>query len=107
MFKPKTITWQLLRGNKYNRCLHPAMVTINGCVKQMAITPVGQKTKEHYNIYYDREYVVNWLAVKVIKPLENMGFKDIAGLVIEAWNIRHKDEPVTSFTKIIPDTNEQ
>lgn len=48
-----------------------------------------------------------WLAIRVIKPLENIGFKDIAGLLIDAWNVRHKDEPVTSFTKIIPEINEQ
>ena len=97
MIESKSISWQLLRGNKYNRCLHPAMLTEKGCTKQMSTSPVGYNERQYFDVHYDREYVVNWLATKVIKPLENVGVRELVELLIAAWLKRHPDETKTSY----------
>lgn len=92
----ENISWRLLRGNKYNRALHPAMVLASGCSKLMAVTPVGEEEKKWFNVKYDRDYVQNWIKTKLIKPLENLPIEELVTLVIEAY-CDLKDEPTVKF----------
>ena len=37
-------------------------------------------------INYNRDYVIKWLQVKVIKPLSNCGIDGVGNLLKEAWD---------------------
>ncbi len=97
-----TVSWRELRGNKYHRALHPAMLTDNG----YSVT-VKAKTLES-NIYptkfvvlkYDRDYVKSWLTTKVIKPLANYGLINTSKLLKESWReSRISYEPLARETR--------
>ena len=88
----RTISWQLLRGNKYIRALHPAMLNPNGLLKTTSITPVGGRQQETLLVHYGRDYVVQWLAFKVIKPFQLLQFDEIYSLLLDAWYLVNPSE---------------
>ncbi|MGF1542865.1 MAG: hypothetical protein ACFCU5_20885 [Pleurocapsa sp.] len=105
--EPKKISWQLLRGNKYNRALHPAMLNSNGLTKTMSTTPTGSNQQETFIVHYDRSYVVQWLAFKIIKPFQLLSFHQIYELFMEAWVLTHPNEKVPLNVRLVTDSNEE
>ena len=79
----------MVQGNKYNRALHPAMLTDAGLVKttKVALLNKPRSSQEYVVVVYDRTYAVYWLNSKVIKPLFNLEIADIIRLVKEAWKL--------------------
>ena len=76
-----------LKGNKWNRALHPAMVSKAGYQITAKTREVGDsKYGSKYSIVkYDREYVIGWIGAKVIRPISTVGFVGILKIVKEAY----------------------
>lgn len=81
-FKP--ISWRELPGNKFNRALHPAMLSEEGCSKLMPVPCAsGSQMKE---VIYDRNYVVEWVALKLFKALDGKSYAEIVEILEEAYD---------------------
>jgi hypothetical protein len=89
MIRPEdveTISWRVLTGNKYTKNLDPAMLSDNGYVKFMRIRRTGDFDSQPFNVVYDREYFLEWLGVRLCKPLFVVGKERIVELMGEAWD---------------------
>lgn len=82
--KYEDISWQDLPGNKFSVSLKPAMPTEQG---HIAMQKVRQAYKDAAmcKVHYDREYVIEWLMSKLVKPLSIHGKEEVINLVSEAW----------------------
>lgn len=92
--EPDKVHWSRKQGNKYNKSLHPAMLTEAGFVTTAKIALLDEpRTKHRYvTIVYDRLYVIYWLKTKIIKPLQNIGVGGVIQLIKEAWQLTHQSE---------------
>lgn len=94
----KDITWRELPGNKFVVALKSEMLTENGY-------KASQKIKQAYRqpfmawVHYDRDYVVAWLASKVIQKLSSQGKLELVDLFDEAWNLYFAKQAQTSEDK--------
>ncbi len=63
------------------------MLTKEGYLSTMRARVIGKpKTNSDFvTIKFDRDYVLLWLATKVIKPLTNEGIDGVNELLKEAW----------------------
>ena len=63
------------------------MLTKEGYLSTMRARVIGKpKTNSDFvTIKFDRDYVLLWLATKVIKPLTNEGIDGVNELLLEAW----------------------
>lgn len=86
MPKIETITWRELTGNKFNRALHPAMLSDIGYTKSISVRRTGDAVKSYFNVAYDRVYVVEWLSRKICKSLFALGKQGTLDLISEAWD---------------------
>lgn len=86
-----TVSWTKLQGNKYSKSLTPHMLLKGGYPVTMQSRVVGETKSgsKIVTVIFDRNYIVNWLIVKVIKALENEGLDAILELVKEAWRKSH------------------
>ena len=87
MVEMHQITWREITGNKYNRSLHPSMVSPNKFYKSSQIRRIGDANKSVFVIEYDKEYLLGWLHSKVCKPLGALGRDKILELVKEAYTL--------------------
>lgn len=80
------VSWKEIQGNRYNRGLHLAMLTDTGFLVTAKGRVIGNVKygSEFITIRYDRDYVIDWLRVKVIKPLVGISFNEIVELLKEA-----------------------
>lgn len=78
------ITWRQLTGNKFNRSLHPAMLSEGGSTELMIIQP-RNRPKGEYRVLYDRSYVIGFIASKFVKPLQLEGYDGLCELVAKSW----------------------
>lgn len=82
----KDISWRELPGNKFVVALKSEMLTENGY-------KASQKIKQAYRqsfmawVHYDRDYVVAWLASKVIQKLGSQGKVELIDLLDDAWDV--------------------
>lgn len=85
-------SWQQLQGNKYLKALHPAMLSDYGYRTTIKTRLVGGSkfNSQYLTVLYDRDYVVAWLASRLIKPLQNQGLECILEMVREAWKLLHQ-----------------
>lgn len=87
----ETISWRELTGNKYNKTLHPAMLSDRGYTKQTGIRKIGDIEKTVFNVVYDGEYVIEYLEKMVLLKLRTVDLEEL----IEVWLIAlknvHKD----------------
>ncbi len=83
----KVVPWQDIQGNRYIKSLNPSMLTKEGYLSTMRARVIGKpKTNSDFvTIKFDRDYVLLWLATKVIKPLTNEGIDGVNELLKEAW----------------------
>ncbi len=81
------VSWRELQGNKYTKSLDLGMLTEVGSPHIVRATLKGSsKDKGQPQIViYDQDYVINWLIVKLIKPLSNYGLEGVTNLVEKAW----------------------
>ena len=82
----ETINWKELTGNKFNRTLHPAMLTEQGFVRQTNVRRIGDRDKTIFDVVYDRQYAIEYLGKSVCKNLRVLGIEEILDLVEEAWD---------------------
>lgn len=87
--EPDKVHWSKKQGNKYNKFLHPAMLTDAGFLTTAKVALLDEPRSNHryVTVIYDRNYVINWLRVKVVKPFLNTGMTDIIQLIKEAWEL--------------------
>ena len=82
---PGSITWRKLPGNKFSRALHPAMLSSRCYQKLSVVEPIGHGEKGEYVVSYDKTYVIKWLSMKVVRPLQLIGYQGLCELLAEAW----------------------
>lgn len=92
--EPDKVHWSKKQGNKYNKSLHPAMLTDVGFLTTAKVALLDEPRSNHryVTVIYDREYVINWLRVKVVKPFLNIGMSDIVQLIKEAWQLAQEPQ---------------
>lgn len=83
-FAKNEITWRQLTGNKFNRSLHPAMLSEGGSTELMLIQP-RNLPKGEYKVLYDKSYVIGFIASKFVKPLQLEGYKGLCEIVAKSW----------------------
>lgn len=82
----RDITWRELPGNKFNLALRPAMPTEQGHYTTQKVKQAYRKS-EVCRVHYDRDYVVAFLASKVIRPLGVHGKLELIDLISNAWDL--------------------
>jgi hypothetical protein len=89
--KISLVSWRELRGNKFNRAISPLMLSSRGMLKNM-FTRVRSSVRCEYIVRYDRQYVIEWLAYRVISKLKDtVGYDDFCALLAEAWKLNEKE----------------
>ena len=91
MSEIETISWRQLTGNKYNKTLHPAMLSDQGYIRQQGIRRIGDVEKTIFNVFYDRDYVVEYLEKVVFIKLRVIDLKDLIEISLDALSNVHKD----------------
>jgi hypothetical protein len=86
----KTITWRELTGNKFSKSLHPAMLSENGYVTVQRVRCVGDAMPDIFNVVYDKEYAVEFVSKKFIKPVSFFGKEKATEIISEAWDLYEK-----------------
>jgi hypothetical protein len=86
------VKWHQLQGNIYLKALHPAMISTQGFLSTHKARLIGTSKfcSQYVTVNYDQEYVIAWLASKVIKPFQNLGKDGIVSLVEQAWELSRK-----------------
>ena len=85
MEQPKELYWTESTRNRFSKALHGAMLTPQGYKFLMGIKPIGSPEKQFFNVKYDREYILEWLAIKFFKPLECVDQDELESLLNEAY----------------------
>ena len=80
------VHWTMLQGNRWSKSLHGAMLLDSGYLVTQKVAVIGKARSDvsFSVVKYDREYVIGWLASKVIKPLGNEGIDGVIKLVEQA-----------------------
>jgi hypothetical protein len=52
---------------------------------------VGEGLPEVYNVVYDREYAVEFISKKFIRPVSFFGREKATEIISEAWNLYEKN----------------
>ena len=86
MKKPYQITWREVTGNRFNRSLHPAMLSENGYHVHAALKRLGDTEKSFFDIVYGEDYVLGWLTCKLCNPLSYLSKEEILDLVSKAYD---------------------
>jgi hypothetical protein len=87
MDEPKTVSWKHIQYCKYNT--NPHFVMLNGQMAKLTKARlIGQRREDPTNWYmitYDREYLLQYIIVRLLMPLGVTQKKQIIGLIDEAW----------------------
>lgn len=100
------ITWRELTGNKFNRRLHPAMLTISGYITTMKIKQIGESVSQVYKVTYDREYALEYISRRVCVPLHTLDGASFAEIMAQAWEMathEHLQLVPVSGNKVLED----
>lgn len=83
MNKPtvSTISWSEQTGNKFNKSIDSAMLSDEGYAISKRIRVVGDTVPKMFNVVYDRDFVIEYLRLKLIKPLAALGKETIFDLI--------------------------
>lgn len=82
----ETISWRDLTGNKYNKTLHPAMLSDEGYINQQAIRRAGDAGKTIFDVIYDHEYLLSYIDKHLCSKLFTLGKEEVVKLVAESWD---------------------
>lgn len=86
MLDMPVVSWRDICGNKYSKSLDPAMLMAHGYPLTTKAKVIGKTgSSELITVVYDRDYVINYLITKVIKPLSNYGLQEVTNLLLKAW----------------------
>ena len=99
MREVEAISWRCLFGNKFVKTLEPAMTTERGYVKQQRIKKIGDTAKTIYNVVYDRDYLSEYIFIKVCKPLFVLGKQEMLNLVEQSWDAYYGENAVVLPSK--------
>ena len=99
MREVETILWQRLYGNKLNKGLDPAMATERGCIKQQRTRKLGDTQKTVFNVVYDREYLSEYIFIRICKPLFVLGKQEVLNLVEQSWDAYYGENAVVLPSK--------
>lgn len=91
MPKVSTITWRQLTGNKFSKAIDSAMLSQAGYVCFQRIRQVGGETPQAFNVKYDRDYLIQVIVRKFIKPLSVLGREKTIELVNNAYDLYDKE----------------
>ena len=86
MKKPCQITWREVMGNKFNRSLHPAMLSPSKYHVHSTLKRLGDTEKSSCDIVYGEDYVLEWITYKVCVPLNRVDKEKILDLVSKAYD---------------------
>ena len=86
------VSWRDLTGNKYNKAINPAMLNEQGYIRIFKVRTIKNPETRYCFVKFDRDYVISFLAVKVIRPLLSTSFTNISDLVFAAWE-RERNKP--------------
>lgn len=104
------VSWRDLQGNRYTKSLDPAMLTKAGSPHIVKATTKGSEKGigQAKVVIYDRDYVTQWLIVKLIKPLSNHGLDGVTMLLKKAWNESNlSTESLVIYANNLDDEEEQ
>lgn len=99
MREVETISWRYLFGNKLSKSIEPAMTTERGYIKQQRIKRIGDLNKAIFNVVYDREYLSEYIFVKICKPLFVLGKQKTLDLVEQSWDAYYGENAVVLPSK--------
>lgn len=87
MEQPKTVNWRHVQYCKYNAVPHFAM--LRGQMSKLTKARlIGQRREEGtqwYNIVYDREYLIQYIIIRLLMPLGVTDKNQVDKLIDEAW----------------------
>lgn len=86
MKEPYQITWREVMGNKFNRSLHPAMLSPKKYHVHSNLKRLGDTEKSLCDIVYGEDYVLEWITYKVCVPLNRVDKEKILDLVSKAYD---------------------
>ncbi|MDJ0795808.1 MAG: hypothetical protein QNJ51_03050 [Calothrix sp. MO_167.B12] len=86
--------WDKLFGNQFNQNINWAMLVENGFKKKGRYYFLGESRPnkddvEESEILYDREYVVQYIAKKIIEPLQPE-YNELQRIIADAWKVYKK-----------------
>ena len=84
--KPYQITWQEVTGNRFNRNLHPAMLSEDGYHLHLALKRLGDTEKSLFDVVYGEDYVLGWITYRLCTPLNHLSKKEVLDLVSKAYD---------------------
>ena len=93
MAKVETVHWSELFGNKTNKGLHPAMASERGYVRQTRTKLIDSPVAGVYNVVYDKDYLSEYMFIKICKPLFVLGKERTLELLEEAWDSYYGENP--------------
>lgn len=99
MRKVETISWRHLFGNKLSKSIEPAMTTERGYIKQQCIRKIGDISKTIYNVVYDRDYLSEYIFIRICKPLFVLGKQEVLNLVEQSWDSYYGENAVVLPSK--------
>lgn len=93
----KAISWKELTGNKFSKALHPAMFSETGYVAVQRIRRTGDPVPDIFKVSYDRQYAVEFIARKIIRPVSFLGKESMDKIIDDAWNLYEKNALLPHF----------
>ena len=99
MREVETISWRCLFGNRFNKTLDPAMATERGCIKQQRVKRVGDTQKAIFNVVYGKDFLSEYIFIKICKPLFVLGKQEVLDLVEQSWDAYYGENPVVLPSK--------
>ena len=90
MSEPQKILWSDCYNRSFSRRIEVSMLVsdVEYLEKQSHKNSQSPKLTRHLmTVIYNRDYVVNWIAKKLLKPLAGVPYNDIQKLISEARKI--------------------
>lgn len=97
MSNVETISWVELTGNRFNKNLHPAMLTDEGYKKQTRTRRTGDTGATIFHVIYDRKYVIEYIGRYLCRDLFTLGKQELLDLVTEAWDTYYSEASITAL----------
>ena len=87
MLQADSLCWQDLPGNKYSKAIDAAMLSEAGYIASQRVRKSHERKGKLCNVVYDKSYVLEIVARKIIRPLYGIGKDKMLDLVAEAWQL--------------------
>ena len=84
--KATKVYWHELAGNRFNRNIECEMIStgVTYHVNARKKSDSRSQPSQLYEVIYDRSYVVNYLAKKIVFPLFSLKLRELMNLLKEA-----------------------